>query len=74
MIKVGDLITSYRKGYYRVLEVAGNSQVTSVQVMTSSFKPSAAVKDVCHMNWCKLVDEDELIKELKASIKFIQTL
>ena len=77
MIEKGSLVTAYRKGYHRVLEIekdGNNTIVKTVQVMTVTFKPSAAVKDACAMDWCKLVDKDKLIKELEASIELIKTL
>jgi len=51
-IKIGDLITAYSSGFFRVTGFSGD-QVTFKQVYTSNGKLRSSGEQSCHRYYCK---------------------
>lgn len=70
-INVGDIITAYHKGYWRVIKLEKillycnlTTQVTYEKVLNSNFKPPSKVTKSCDIRWCRKVNR-EYIQSLR---------
>lgn len=81
-IKVGDLITAYRKGYHRVIgfhDYESNilvtvapgegKQVDYQPVLSSTGKPKGGKPDWCSIDYCTVVTEASILAEFEAEVK-----
>lgn len=55
-LKIGDIITAYYKGYWKITRFENTGYGTlvySTQVADSSGKPRSSTEGCCHSNYCK---------------------
>lgn len=85
-IAVGDIVTAYQKGYWRVdeIEVRGNTYcggkmyrtaplVKLTLVLDSNGKKASARKSECDIGYCKKIDLNEVNKIITYDLEFFET-
>lgn len=72
-IKVGDIVTGYHKGYWRVTSIEDrgsvNPLVTYEKVLDSNRNPCGKTEKQCDMGYCKKMDKSELVKQMSKDSK-----
>lgn len=84
-IKVGDIVTAYQKGYWRVdeIEVRSNFNLANktyhpdpllklTLLLDSNGKKARARKSECDINWCKKIDMNEVNKIITYDLEFFE--
>lgn len=85
-IKVGDIVTAYQKGYWRVLDIEPrnnitvgsktirpNPLVTLELVLDSNGKHAKRKESKCDIWYCKKIDLNEVNKIITYDLEFFET-
>lgn len=73
VFRVGDIITTYYKGYHRVLSYE-NRLLKFEAVMSEKMTKTAKVVRECDPHWCAVADREQLIEQLKKSIELVDSI
>lgn len=65
-LKVGDIVTCYYKGYWRITDIdfnknlSSNGLVTCVKILDSNMKPARNITEQCDISYCKRVKQSDI--------------
>lgn len=73
IIRVGDIVTTYYKGYHRVISYK-DGLLTFEAVMSEKMTRTGKVVRYCDVHWCNLADKEKMITQLTRSLELVDKI
>ena len=73
VFRVGDIVTTYYKGYHRVISY--NSGVLKFEaVLSDKMTKTAKTIRECSVDWCHLANKEKMVAQLRTSLELVETI
>lgn len=73
VFRVGDIVTTYHKGYHRVISCESGILKYEAVLSDKMTKTAKTIRE-CSVDWCHLADKEKMITQLRTSIELVENI